>query len=52
MAKQYEIVEELVGSMMKDKTPGIKWMAHLFRCLSKRYMLTVEETMNFKDFYA
>jgi hypothetical protein len=47
----FSTTETIVANYLIDKPPAIKWISHLFRGLNKRYMLTAEENMNYKDFY-
>ncbi|CAD8200746.1 unnamed protein product [Paramecium pentaurelia] len=47
----YAMTEDIVSKYLRDKPQSIKWISHLFKGLNKRYMLTAEENMNFKDFY-
>ncbi|CAK63963.1 unnamed protein product (macronuclear) [Paramecium tetraurelia] len=47
----YAMTEDIVAKYLREKPQSIKWLSHLFKGLNKRYMLTAEENMNFKDFY-
>ena len=45
------MTEDIVSNYLREKPQFIRWISHLFKGLNKRYMLTAEENMNFKDFY-
>ncbi|CAD8209393.1 unnamed protein product [Paramecium pentaurelia] len=47
----FTMTESIVQNYLIEKPQCIKWISYLFRGLNKRYMLTAEENMNFKDFY-
>ncbi|CAD8122370.1 unnamed protein product [Paramecium sonneborni] len=47
----YAMTEQIVQNYLIEKPQSIRWISYLFRGLNKRYMLTAEENMNFKDFY-
>lgn len=51
MNSLYAMTEDIVAKYLREKPQSIKWLSHLFKGLNKRYMLTAEENMNFKDFY-